>query len=45
MTGHRQIPSKIKQKCSPHLSIDPTIERSLVTEKKEKPYYSSVAVV
>ena len=44
MIGHRQIPSKIKL-CSPHLSIESKIERSLVTEMKEKFYYSSVSMV
>ena len=31
--------------CSPHVSIEPTIERSLIIELEEKPYCSSVSMV
>ena len=44
MTGHRQIPSKKNPVCSPHVSIEPTIERNLIIEVEEKPYCSSVSI-
>ena len=45
MTGHRRITSKQSLVCSPHVSIEPTIERVLITEVEEKPYCASVCVI
>ena len=36
---------KLYLACSPHVSIDPTIERSLINKVEETPYCSSVSMV
>ena len=45
MTDQRRIPSKIKPRCSLHVSIEPALERGLIIEAEEKPYCFSVSVV
>ena len=43
MTGHHQIPSKIKSRLfSSFLKILPTIERSLIIEVEKKNFLSSL---
>ena len=45
MTDHRRMPSKKNVVCSLHVSLEPTIERSLIIEMEEKPDCPSASMV
>ena len=45
MRDHRRMPSKKNVVCSLHVSLEPTIERSLIIEMEEKPDCPSASMI